>query len=299
MFRTAATLIAGLTKHSTLPVTHIPLGVLAGAIAAARKLGRDFGKARALTRRSRRDRNKVTAEAQDHAVACRQVLVPALGQIWSTEWIPVGWDQNTLSIPQSAESLVELYQSLTDHLTEHPELASAKYTVTADECQDRLEALEAAITNVNDAKGEQRKAREKRDGADTTLVDRSKALVKELELILKPNDPRWMDFVKEVPADEERPDAVEDLQVDPGAPGELDADWEPSARAERYLVYVKVSGQDAEFRHLLTVRDEGATLTGLPPGRQVTVRVVAANNAGGSAPSDEMVAQVLALAKAA
>ena len=286
ILRMAGTLLKGLETHSNLPITHTPPAAIELQVRTARKLGRDFARSRAATRRARRKRNEVTARAQAHALTCRQVLVPALGGSWSTEWIPVGWDQNTLMIPQSAESLAELYESLTSHLTDHPELASDKYKVTPQECQSHLDALNGSIREVNGCKSKQRAARDTRDGADVTVADMSKAVVKELELILKPGDPRWIDFIQEVPADVVRPDPVTDLAVDGGAPGELDADWEPGARSDRFLIYVKVVGVDAEPRRLMTVEDESATLTGLPPGKPVEVYVVAANAAGESAPSE-------------
>ena len=64
--------------------------------------------------------------------------------------------------------------------------------------------------------------------------------------------------------------------------------WGPGARAERFHVEIRVKGVDTEFRRVLTVRDEWATVTDLTPGVQVTARVAATNDAGESVPSAEV-----------
>jgi hypothetical protein len=69
-------------------------------------------------------------------------------------------------------------------------------------------------------------------------------------------------------------------------------------RRKKSLISMK-SGQDTEFRRVVTVRDPNVTLGGLPSGAQVTVRIVAANDAGESAPSAGVEAQVPVLTRAA
>jgi hypothetical protein len=59
-----------------------------------------------------------------------------------------------------------------------------------------------------------------------------------------------------------------------------------------------VQGVDTEYRRVLSVHDELATVTNLTPGAQATARVVAANDAGESVPSPE-VTVTLPLANAA
>ena len=59
---------------------------------------------------------------------------------------------------------------------------------------------------------------------------------------------------------------------------------EPS-RADRYLVKVKVLGQDTDFRLAKTVQDPEFDLNTFTTGARVQVQVVAANGAGESAPS--------------
>ena len=123
--------------------------------------------------------------------------------------------------------------------------------------------------------------------------------MKELDAALDPLDPRWLDFIGDIPGDPQRPERVEDMTVTPGQPGELHLEFNGGLRAERYQIEIKVPGQDEEFRRAQTVRDEDATLTGLPPGAEVQIRIVGANQVGEGPASEPVSATVPALARVA
>ncbi|NCO39978.1 MAG: hypothetical protein GW892_14845, partial [Armatimonadetes bacterium] len=65
-----------------------------------------------------------------------------------------------------------------------------------------------------------------------------------------------------------------------GEPGTLLADWADAPRAQRYRVWKQVVGVDEDFVAALTVNDSDATLTGLPSGTTVRIRVTAVDDAG-------------------
>lgn len=69
-------------------------------------------------------------------------------------------------------------------------------------------------------------------------------------------------------------------------PGEVVADWSDAPRADRYRVWKQVVGVDAEFVAFGTPTDSDFTLTGLPSGATVKVRVTAVNDAGESEASE-------------
>ena len=117
--------------------------------------------------------------------------------------------------------------------------------------------------------------------------------------LIAEDDARWAALGFNLPGDSETPEAVEDLDVEPGGPGQLRVDFGKSARAERYQIEVQVVGTDPAFRRVTTVQDGHAELSGLPPGATVKVRVVAANDAGESVPSEVAEAVVPAEAEAA
>ena len=121
---------------------------------------------------------------------------------------------------------------------------------------------------------------------------------KEVESAIKPNDPRWMDFIEKTPGVLHAPEAVSALVAEPGLPGHIRLSFLPALRAEAYGVYVS-HGEGQPFLHVATVHDTVADLI-LTPGADVRIRVKASNAAGQSAPSP--IAEVtvpVALAEAA
>ena len=131
--------------------------------------------------------------------------------------------------------------------------------------------LERCVKGVGRVKSALRLRREARERTDLAL-----------EIEMKPEDPRWLDFIEQVP---------EDVELEGGLPGRLTARCEPSDRAESYVVEAQIIGQDSEFRTVATVQDPLANLT-FPPGSRVKVRFIARNSTGASAPSEVVEATV-------
>jgi hypothetical protein len=128
-----------------------------------------------------------------------------------------------------------------------------------------LQTIEAAVKSVTDQRTDQRVKREARNEAEQTLIGNVRALTSELKAVLKPSDTRWLDFVSEVPADPQRPEAVTGVLATETAPGELELVWPPTPRAERYQVEVLVAGQDPAFRRMEMARAANASLKGREP----------------------------------
>ncbi len=298
LYRIAKKFIGALVKYAALPVTHISQSTLTAALKAAKAKRSAHIAAIRATRVAVTKQKSVREIAIAFATACRDALVPELGRDWSSAWVPAGW-KNKLSVPRTLEDLEQLLEDLHQFLTDNPGLQDDKRNLTIADVQDMLARLEAAAQGLSAAKTAQRQARTAREAADAALMDEARGLVSELDLILPESDERWIEFVGEVPSDEQRPEPVEAVVLSADVPGELDVDWEGSVRAERYQVCVLVVGVDQDYRHVTTVKDTNATISNLPPGAVVKVRVVAANAAGEAAPSDEETATVLALPKAA
>ncbi len=299
LYRVANKFNGALTKYAALPVTHISQSTLSSALNTARANRSAHVAAARATRVAASKQKNVRLAAIAFVTSCRDALTPALGRHWSNAWIPAGWKNHTLAVPRTLDDLVQLLEDLHQFLTNDARLEDPDNLFTAEEVQGWLTRLEAAETELSGAKTAQRAAKTAREAAESTLLGQTRGLVSELELILPQSDERWIEFVSEVPSDEQRPEPVEGVVLTGGAPGELDVDWEASPRAERYQVCIKVTGVDTEFRHVLTVRDTNATLTGLTPGADVTVRIVAANVAGEAASSEDETGSIPALAAAA
>lgn len=68
--------------------------------------------------------------------------------------------------------------------------------------------------------------------------------------------------------------------------------WSAAARATYYRIFIKIEGEDADFRFLKRDSDLDHTLTGLTPGTTVSVYIIAANP-GGEAPPSPTVTKVV------
>ena len=239
------------------------------------------------------------ASAQNFALKARDTLRPFLGTKWSISWAQAGFKSQSLSVPAPVTELVELLGSLETYFTNHPTQQNATLAITAQSARQHFGNLQVAIETVSNCRKDQRSKRNAREEADAQLWEKMRSLRSELEAVVKSDDTRWLDFVEGIPADLQRPESVENLEVQGGSPGLLVAEWDASARAERYQVEVLVVGQDTEFRRVVTVREAKAEVAPLPSNAHVKVRVIAANGAGESAPSSVVEQQVPALAQAA
>ncbi len=300
--RNASKLLSGLEEHPEVPVTHVPLGILAGVLELSTETEGEFQICRGCTQDAQKELVKVRMECAAWATTARDTLRPFMGPSgWNINWASAGWTTRSVAIPQSVDGLLELLPKISKHLEKNPrrENAEPEVKVTAVEATRLLKKLEAANKALSKSEVAQRIKRDAREAADADLGEKMATLRKELDAALKPRDPRWLEFIGDIPGDPQRPEVVTDLTVTPGQPGELNVEFNGGLRGERFQVEMLVVGQDKEFRRVVTVRDENATLKGLPPGSQVQVRVTGANKVGEGPACAPVTVQVPALAVAA
>jgi hypothetical protein len=230
----------------------------------------------------------------------RDALVPFLSRNWSERWAQAGWiAPGSIAVPDSLPQIVDLLERLERFLVKNPRYQNAEPDVKVTSVQAKAyhTALGKCVADVSQAKSKQRAWRDARELADTALAEKLQAGRKVLEILMKPEDPRWLDFINQVPADLERPEVAEDVEVEAGLPGHVIVRWEPSERAESYEVEAQVAGQDAQFRSVVTVQDPVANLS-FPPGSRVKLRVISRNSTGPATPSDAVETTVPAEAAA-
>jgi hypothetical protein len=220
------------------------------------------------------------SNAKAFIAATKKILSLTLGNAWSTEWAAAGWNTPTLALP-----------AIATYLTANPVKENAPAAVTAANAQALHAALSTAISGVHTANVASGQAKATRDAALEKLRQRMSGLVRELEQLLKDDDARWYAFGLNRPEDPETPAIAAGLVATPGAPGVLLLDWADARRAERYKVETKKTG-DADFTEAAQVTDSEATLTALPTGATLTIRVLSANAAGYAQPSEELVVTV-------
>ena len=216
----------------------------------------------------------------------RDVLTPSLGGQWSQAWEPTGFPNQSLGVPRNQAARQSLLAALRDYFTANPAQENAPLNITAAVAAARFTALSDGRSAFSQGVTATGQARVARDASAKRLTKRMRGLVDELTQLLDDDDPRWYAFGFNPPAAAETPDQVEGLVVTPGTDGDAFADWDDTPRALRYHVEIQIVGVDLDFRRVATVTDSDATITGLPPGATVRVRVLAVNDAGSSPPSD-------------
>lgn len=229
-----------------------------------------------------------TADSNGRAAiaAAKKVLEVTLGSSWSVAWAPAGWPGPTLQIPGTQDERFSLLGTLTKYFTDNPAKEVAALNVTAAEMTARQDAISAARATVNEKTKDSSTAKGERDAAVDALLSRMSGLVDELDQLIDGDDPLWYAFGLNRPDDPETPEAVDAVLLTAGTPGTVLVDWADSRRAGRYKVEIFLPNATT-WTLATTTEDSDATLTALPPGATVKVRVIAANEAGEAAPSPE------------
>lgn len=223
----------------------------------------------------------------------KRVLENYLGAQWSQAWATAGFVNGSTAIPSKIEERQSCLSALNAYFAANPTHANPPLNVTAAQANNLMQALSTARSNVHNAATQVGTAKAARDTTIESLRNRMRGLVTELDQLLSDDDPRWYAFGLNRPSDPETPGIPDGLVLTPGPTGSVLADWADARRADRYRVFKQVVGVDADFVAVTSVTESDATLTGLPSGSTVKVRVTAVNAAGESQPSNE--AQVVVL----
>jgi hypothetical protein len=218
----------------------------------------------------------------------RDVLAVTLGGQWSQVWEATGFPNQSLAIPSTLEERQALLPALQAYLTANPTKENAPLGVTAAQAGTLFTALSDARSAVNNGLVDNGQKKALRDTAERTLRTRLRGTIDELDQLLEDDDPRWLAFGLVPPADVGQPDRPGNLILTQGAAGTVLADWSDSARAVSYRVYKQVVGVDPDFTLAVTVSDSDCTLTGLPSGATVKVKVIAVNSDGDESPPSEI-----------
>lgn len=215
----------------------------------------------------------------------RSVLEPFLGTQPSTAWEPVGYPADSLALPPTQAERQTLLNDMKDYFTANPARENAPLLITAARAGTLFTALSDARSASNQGNTTAVEKKVLRNAAVKALRKRMRGLIGELEGLLEDDDARWYAFGLNPPGVAETPEVPEGLVLAGGDAGEVAADWSDAPRADHYRVWKQVVGVDAGFVAVGSPTDSDFTLTGLPSGATVKVRVTAVNDAGESTPS--------------
>jgi len=216
----------------------------------------------------------------------RNSLSAFIGADWSVSWAQVGFTGPSLAVPAADDKLIGILGALATYYAANTTQQVTALSLTGPAAKAQRDALEAAAQAVTDSKRNQRTKKEERDAAEAALTEKINASRRELQTVLKPTDPRWIDFIDEVPADLRRPEKPEGLSVAAKPEGGYAVDWTDAVRADRYRVFKQVVGENTEPVLVETVDESEAEFASVPPGKIVKLQVIAVNAAGESAPSE-------------
>ncbi len=225
------------------------------------------------------------SNAKSYIGATRRVLINYLGDGWSQTWEATGFPNQSTGVPGTQPERQALLQSLSNYFTANPAQVNAPLNITAAQALTLFTALSNARSAAADGNNLSGQKKILRDAAEKTLRIRLSGLVGELGQLLDDNDPRWLAFGLNMPGATNLPDQADSLVLTAGGVGVVLSDWSDASRATRYRIFKQVVTVDADFVHVTNVTDSDYTFTGLPSGKTVRVKIIAANDAGEAQPS--------------
>ena len=278
------------TYQVSIGLKHHSETTLDGAVQAVEGAQKDFADSGA----AQADASKLLTVADSNGKAfigsARKVVTPYLGEKFSADWAALAFPNHSLAIPSKQDDRLAVLEAFQNYFTENPthENADPKINVTAVRATAVHAALRDARVTFKALQSQTLTLKLARDAAVTALRDEITGTIGELTDVLPKDSPIWLAFGLPLPGASHVPERVEGLELLPGAAGEVHADWADTPRAERYHVEILIVGVDTEFRRVLTREESDATLTGLPTGKTVKIRVNAVNDAGEGTFSEEL-----------
>ena len=207
-------------------------------------------------------------------------LKPILGRTWNVRWEVVSLANRSLAVPRSRP--YETVLLLGAFLRAHPEHEIPAQGMTADQAAVVGEALMAATAAMETARRIRFEVSQSREHYLDRLRKRLTALRGELDLLLAPDDPRWVDFGFSRPTDLRRPEPVTEVIAEPTQGGTVAVRWERPRRARHYQVrWRRANDPDDSWQQTPgRFRDPAALLRDVPSGEPIVIEVVARNRSG-------------------
>ena len=143
---------------------------------------------------ARSERRRIDRESRSFITLTRLNLAVFLGERWNAAWCAAGFRRPTLRVPGQLAERACLLEFLVSALAHHPEWESPGADFTTARARAMRDALTGADARLQASRTRLRHARDARDAALTGLNFTLRQLIKELSAILKPADPRWLEF---------------------------------------------------------------------------------------------------------
>jgi hypothetical protein len=279
--------VAGLQAlETTLVLTHVTKPIYEPVFVSAKAKHNAFNNARYAKANAYQTLFTRREAVDGFLLNVRNYLTGFLGAGWSAQWAPLGFLTGSLALPSTDAGRCAMLQNVTLYFAEHPTHENAAMNYTATQAGLLCTPLLNSLAGVEACRQDVRTKRDARDAAVEALNNKISNLRRELEIVLEPTDPRWLQFFDRIPGDPRVPEQVVELVATAQPGGVIAIDWEDVARAARYQVFKQVVGTDAEFVLAETVIASEAELDDVPAGATVKLRIVPVNAAGEGPMSD-------------
>lgn len=240
-----------------------------------------YGNARAAKKTAVAAVRAADAQATAFIAAAKKHLSNFLGTAWSEAWVPAGFNNATLEMPDDEDQRFDLLKALRSFLNLNPDMtvSTMMLSINVSVADSRITALTAARSTRENCVKDVQEKRAGRDAVEVRLRKCMSALIGELDGLLPPLDPRWAAFGLNAPGAPSLPDKATGLVLQLGGAGFNFLDWNDAARADSYNVLFRPAGQP-EWTTLMNVLDSDAQVPALPPNTQGEYAIVPINAAG-------------------
>lgn len=204
-------------------------------------------------------------------------LATAWGTRWSTQWTQAGFINNSTGIPVKIEDRLGLLLALISFFTKNPDYEVPSQDQTADYGTALRTAALTAQTAAMAAVVALKTIGDKWDTAYGTLVDGMKALLKNLEVELAGDDPRWLKFGLQMPASITTPGQPVNLAAHLDATGAVVAQCDAVPLATRYRFRMRLAGVQPDYALAFSSKEPMGAITGVLPGQTAEIIVQAVN----------------------
>ena len=226
------------------------------------------------------------AGVYDWLLAVRALLVARWGTGWSAQWAQAGFVSTKTAVPSTVAGQLGLNLSLVNFFTANPtyevptmNLTAAHGTVLRTAALNAQAAVAAATVLLNQT-GEARQA------AFDTLVAAVKAVMKNLEVVLAPDDPRWLTFGLLMPSTITTPGQPLNVTAQQDAQGNILVQCDAVALATRYRCRMLLVGVETDYRLVASGTEPLLSIAGVVPGQTAQLIVQAVNGSLQGVPSE-------------
>lgn len=278
-------MLAGcLALEAELGVKQNTAAKLAADIQAVRDTQVQVGKAKTERSKRREEFRLRDREAEVALGRCRLRLAALFGTGFNVQWEAAGFPDRSTMVPEVFAKRLSLLDQLHLYFSQHPEHESQDMQATAAIVLATRETLSGARAAVTHAEVTLRQAVVARDKALVQLRRRMRGLIRELNVVMEPDDARWKVFGLNVPASGSSPEPVTEVKAEALGHGKVLLTWPAAPHATRYRVQMREMGH-VEFTFIATVREPEWQLKREGQGGFIEVRVIAANKRAESGPS--------------